>query len=263
MPLAREYFPSDTLKLINKSEHLAVRGGLRDTITALGVDEKYGAHTIGRHLVNRLPGRKGTTGALGIGVKFEDFRDRFLNSPENKSSAWAGKGEMAILLCEMLNSAIGQYALALLDKGTSRVVVHYFNERKLAGLFGGLAGGALFQESSIIVTPASEALQAVLLTKKDGTAVIDPKTGLQKSIMKKVTTPKSSVADVKAKDIVAVNAVLDRFNNGGGVSLHLQTFYPSAEAVTSYCEWSMGLMSLVGTVEPTGKIRRTMLPQTS
>ncbi|MFO0740397.1 MAG: hypothetical protein U0270_31160 [Labilithrix sp.] len=266
MPLAREYFPSDTLKLINRSEHLVVRGGVRDTTAKLGAEEKHGAHTIGRHLIDRLPTKPGerpaASGSLGKGVKFDDFRDRFLNAPENKSSAFAGKGEMAILLCELLNSDVGQYALRLLDRGTGRVVVHYFNERKLAGLFNGLAGKATFQESTIVVTPAKEKLEAVLLWKADKvTPVIDPKTQLQKQILKKVVTPKSSVADVKAESIVAVNAVLDRFDNGRG--LHLQTFYPSSEAVSSYCEWTIGVVTLVACADKNGVISNTILPQAS
>src|SRR5690606_16973203 len=131
--------------LINRSEALAVRNGVRGTASALGVEDKHTAHTIGRHLV------KGSPGALGLGIEFSAFRDRFLEAPDNLSSAWAGKGEMAILLCELLNSDIGQLALGHLDRGVHRVMVHYLNLGKLAGLFGGLAGKTKFLESKVKV----------------------------------------------------------------------------------------------------------------
>lgn len=228
MALQREYFPSDTLKLINQSESYLVRGGKRQTPSQAGEDEDKGAHSIGRHLL------KGAPGARGLGIGYEEFRDRFLNSPENLSSAWIGKGEMAILLCELLNSDVGQLALQQLDNGVRRVVVHYLNQGKLKNLFYGLAGKARFKESEIIVTPAS---QKIVL--KD---IYNSKTGaFIKQIQQTVTIPKSSVAQVKAKDIASVNAVLDRY----GSNLHLQTLYPSSEAATSYAEWRVGSVQVI------------------
>lgn len=242
MPLVREYYPSDTLKLINQSEHKAVRGGLRGTWQALGIEEKKGAHSIGRHLVKSRPeyaGKKMTTGSLGQGVAYDDFRDRFLDAPDNLSSAWAGKGEMAVLLCELLNSDLGQYALGLLAGGQDRVMVHYFNEGKLRNLFGGLVGMAQFLESAVTVTPAQTVFTKKLIFKPNGEAVIDPKTKLQREIMERTVIAKSSVANVKAKNIIAVNAVLDAY--GGGSALHLQTFFPASDPDPSFCEWSVGV----------------------
>ncbi len=235
MNLKREYFPSDTLKLINQSEGLVVRNRVRNTGAALGVDDSKTAHTIGRHLI------KGSPGALGKGIPMADARDRFLEAPDNVNSVWAGKGEMAILLCELLNSDVGQQALAVMDSGVSRVVVHYMNLGKLAGLFGGLAGQAQLRESRITVTPPMEALvQEVVINSKTNQPILVK--GVPKMITKKIVTPKKAVGEIKARDIVTVNAVLDRFAH----SLHLQTLYPSTEAVDSYAEWRVGGISVVG-----------------
>ncbi len=243
MPLKREYFPSDTIKLINRSESHKVRGGAR---IAAADDDKHGAHTIGRHLI------KGSAGALGKGIAMADFRDRFLDAPENISSAWAGKGEMAILLCELLNSDVGQRALQVMDSGVHRVVVHYFNQGKLAGLLH----GAQFRESTVKVTPAFESIAMVpLMNSKTGLGIVD-KNGIAKMIAKKTLTPKKSAATVKARDIVSVNAVLDRY----GSAMHLQTFYPSSEMITDYCEWRVGGVSVVGTFSPSGSPLTKVLP---
>ena len=235
MALQREYYPSDTLKLINQSESLVVRNAVLGNATTMGVEDKYVAHTIGRHLV------KGSPGALGLGVPLAEFRDRFLNAPDNVNSAWAGKGEMAIILCELLNDQAGQYALGLLDGGVGRVVVHYLNAGKLAALHK----NAKFKESIVTVIPASTQLIDV--------AIMNPKTnqpvmvnGVPKTVQRSVTTPKQASASVKAADIASVNAVLDCY---GQSSLHLQTFYPSSEMVTSYVEWNVGTLSKVATFD--------------
>jgi hypothetical protein len=248
MPLKREYFPSDALKLINQSEGLVVRNRVRNTGAALGVDDSKTAHTIGRHLI------KGSPGALGKGIPMAEARDRFLEAPDNVNSVWAGKGEMAVLLCELLNSDVGQQALAVMDNGVSRVVVHYLNLGRLAGLFGGLVGQSQLRESRIVVTPASEALVqvAVMNTKTNQPILVK---GVPKMITKTIVTPKKAVGNIKACDIVTVNAVLDRFGN----SLHLQTFYPSTEAVESYAEWRVGGISLVGYFSG-GKFQTKMVP---
>src|SRR5215469_356266 len=128
MAYAHDYTAAEALKMINQSEHLVVRGGARGTATAMGVDDDYTAHSISRHLL------KGSPGALGGGVASDTFRDRFLGSPENKNSGWAGKGDMALLLSEALNSDVGQHALKQLDIGVSRVMIHYLNLGKLRAL---------------------------------------------------------------------------------------------------------------------------------
>lgn len=250
MPLQREWFPSDTLKLINSSEALAVRNNKRGTATALGVEDKHTAHTIGRHLV------KGAPGSRGLGIPFTEFRDRFLDAPDNLSSAWAGKGEMAILLCELLNSDIGQLALKQLDCGVHRVMVHYLNLGKLAGLFGGLAGKVKFQESKVTVTPAEELVTMVpIINSKTNQPVLDG-TGAPKMKPQKTVIPRKVVANAKAKDIASANAVLDRF----GTSLHLQTFFPSSDAAASYAEWRIGVVGMVASFDRHGALLTRMLP---
>ncbi|MCK5122076.1 MAG: hypothetical protein KAQ91_08830 [Methylococcales bacterium] len=246
MALKREYYPSDTLKLINTSESLVVRNKIRgNASTFQDVDDKYFSHTIGRHLL------KGTPGSRGLGIQKDEFRDRFLNAPDNVNSGWAGKGEMAILLCELLNSDAGQYALGLMDRGIGRVVVHYLNEGKLANL----TYGAKLQESRVTVTPASvQVIQEALINRRTNQPVLV--NGVQKIINKSITIPKQSVAQIKANDIATVNAVLDCFGNK---SLHLQTFFPSSEAVTSYVEWSVGPVRHVGTFDK-GTVNIKILP---
>ena len=249
MPLKREYFPSDTLKLINQSEGLVVRNRIRSTGAAAGVDDSKTAHTIGRHLI------KGSPGALGMGIPMAEARDRFLDAPDNVNSVWAGKGEMAVLLCELLNSDIGQQALSVMDGGKQRVVVHYMNLGKLNGLFGGLIGSAQLRESRVTVMPAIQAIMQVVAmnTKTNMPVMVN---GVPRMVNKTIFTPKKVVAEIKARDIASLNAVLDRFDN----SLHLQTFYPSSEAVESYVEWRLGTVSIVGFISG-GRFLTKMIPQ--
>ncbi|WP_415256254.1 hypothetical protein [Sulfitobacter sp.] len=51
MALKREWFPSDTIKLINRSEDHLVRGGGLQTPAAADEEGEKGAHSIGRHLL--------------------------------------------------------------------------------------------------------------------------------------------------------------------------------------------------------------------
>lgn len=164
MSYAREYSAADALRLINRSEHLAVRDGVRGTAAALGVPDDKVAHSLSRHLL------KGSPGALGEGVASNEFRDRFLDAPENRNSGWLGKGEMALLLCEALNSNIGQHALRQLDRGVGRIMIHYLNLGKLRALIG----SAKLTESSYDVTPAREVivLEPVVNTRT-GAPVLD------------------------------------------------------------------------------------------
>jgi hypothetical protein len=207
------------LKLINQSEHHLVRGRVQQTAEAAGADPSKAAHSIGRHLL------KGAPGARGLGVPAEEFRDRFLDAPGAVNSGWAGKGEMALLLSELLNSDIGQFALGALDRGANRIAVHYLNAGKLAAL----TGHVKMNESRVTVVPAQE-----VITMKD---IFNKKTGaLIKSIPAKQTIPGSKSAKVLAKDVAVVNAVLDRHGQG----LHLQTLFPSSEAAESYADWRIG-----------------------
>lgn len=71
----REYYPSDTIKIINQSEGLLVRNKIRMTALAANEPGKRAAHAVGRHLLEKSPG------ALGLGIGENDFKDRFKNSP--------------------------------------------------------------------------------------------------------------------------------------------------------------------------------------
>jgi hypothetical protein len=246
MAFAREWFPSDTLKLINQSEGLLVRNGMRSTPGSIGVDDSYGAHAVGSHLL------KGAPGALGGGIEHDAMANRFLNSPTDGSgnamlnSAWKGKGEMALLLCELLNSAIGQLALRAMDKGARRAVVHYLNLGKLAALYN-IGGNSLkMQQSRIHVTPPSEILVEKTFTPKTGPAII-------KQIKQKL--PGSKKAQLEAVDVACVNAVLDRY----GDKLHLQTLFPSSEAAASYAEWSFGGVKIIAVID-NGKVMEKLVP---
>jgi hypothetical protein len=233
MSYARDYSAAEALKLINKSEHLVVREGRRGTAADFGVDDDYTAHTVSRHLL------KGSPGALGQGVANDVFRDRFLGSPENKNSGWAGKGEMALLLSEALNSEVGQFGLGQFDKGVSRVMIHYLNLGKLRVL----TGGVKLKEASYDVTPAKEIIaMEPIINSKTNLPIIDPKTGLTKTKPVKTITPRTVTGKVTAADIASVNVILDRFGAG---ELHLQTFFPSSEASESYCEWMLGMVKIV------------------
>lgn len=236
MPYAQDYTAAAALKLINQSEHLAVRGGVRGTAAAMGVDDDKVAHTISRHLL------KGSPGALGQGVASDTFRDRFLDSPDTKNSGWAGKGEMALLLCEALNSEIGQHALRQLDKGIGRVMIHYLNLGKLALI----TGKVKLKESSYNVTPARDIVTLVpIMNTRTNTPILD-KTGTPRTRPETKTIPRSVVGKVTAQDIASVNAVLDRFAGG---ELHLQTFFPSTESKESYAEWTLGMVKITAAFE--------------
>jgi hypothetical protein len=139
---------------------------------------------------------------------------------------------MAILLCEALNSKIGQRALAALDAGASRVAVHYLNEGKLAALLGQVR----MKVSQILVTPEQTVMEWKEFNSKKGT--------IRKQLPRKI--PESKKAKVTAQDIAAIHAVLDGF--GGG--LHLQTLYPSHVGQPSSAEWDVGPLknlALLGT----------------
>jgi len=244
MPYAREYSAAEALRMINRSEGLAVRNGVRGTGESLGVDTQYTAHTISRHLL------KGSPGALGQGVDFATFRDRFLGSPESRNSGWAGKGEMALLLCEALNSVIGQHALAQLDRGVGRVMVHYMNLGKLAALTGRVG----LKESSYVVTPAQKIVTLVpIVNPKTGEPIM--KNGVQKLKPETTNIPRSVSAKVTSADIASVNLVLDRF---GASELHLQTFFPSSEASESYAEWMLGMMRILAAYDGKNILTRMM-----
>lgn len=238
----REYFPSDTIKLINQSEGMMVRNRRRLTPAQAGESDHNSAHAIGRHLL------KGAPGALRHGIGHIAFADRFLSDPLDSngqprlSSAWSGKGEMAIMLCELLNSDIGQVALRAMDRGVKRVFIHYMNEGKLNGL---LKGSTKFKQSQINVTPASQVLIEKTFNTSNGP--------LTKKIAQKI--PESRKSEVKAQEIASVNAVIDPHRGG----LHIQTLYPSSDASASFCEWFIGTMRVVSVVDGGGKVREKLI----
>lgn len=248
MPHQREYYPSDTLKLINHSEGLMVRNRMRMTPQAANEPAKRSAHAVGRHLL------KGAPGGLGQGVKSSDFMDRFKDNPTNDdgssrySSVWLGKGDMAVLLCEAMNSQVGQAGLGALDRGVSRVAIHYLNEGKLAGLFGGLVGRTRMKVSEILVTPE----QTVMEWKE----FHNPKKGtiIRKQLPTKI--PESRVAQVTAEKIVSVHLVLDAF----GAGLHLQTLFPSHEVSPSTAEWRIGSVNVLALIGRDGAIQTHITP---
>lgn len=240
MAFRREWFPSDTIKLINRSEDFLVRGGRLQTPASAGEQSKNGAHGIGRHLLASGPG------ALGKGVSTADFRDRFLNAADKVSSVWLGKGDMTILLCELLNSRIGQAALRKLDLGVHRVVIHYLNQKAMAHLTGSVS----MQQSTIQVTPARKILTDFKIFNKHNGEYI-------KTIKKPSTIPEVRRGIVKDVEIGMVHAVLDRHSAG----LHIQTLFPSSEMAESSMDWSIGRMSMRGAYIGDTLIERALPPQ--
>jgi hypothetical protein len=232
----REYFPSDTIKLINRSEGMMVRNRAQVTPVQANEPTHNAAHAIGRHLLQNAPG------SLGLGVAAGAFADRFLSDPLDSngqprlSSAWSGKGEMAIMLCELLNSDIGQLALASMDRGVRRAFIHSLNQGKLAGL---LHGSTTFKESKINVTPP----QTVLVERTFQTS----KGPITRSIRQNV--PGSKASQVTAQQIASVNAVIDVYRGG----LHIQTLYPSSDMSASFCEWFIGGVKVLSTIDTNGK----------
>jgi hypothetical protein len=248
MALCREYFPSDTIKLINQSEGRMVRNNKITTPAMAGEPGDRAAHSIGRHLL------AGSPGGLGLGIGQDDFANRFLSNPlddegrARASSVWIGKGEMAILLCELLNSDCGQIGLKALDQGAKRVFVHYINLGKLSNLYSRF-GALKFNESTIAITPSSEILEDKTFH--------NPKTGVD--IIKKVKRriPEVRKSNVTAKEIGAINAVIDRFSSG----LHVQTLYPSGDAVASYAGWSIGGVEITAWADTKGKVQQKLSPR--
>jgi hypothetical protein len=246
MPFRREYFPSDTLKLINKSEGRLVRDGKQRDPTA---DEKlkgHQAHSVGRHLA------KGAPGGLGHGAPKDQIRDRFLADPYDDkgelrmSSGWLGKGDMAVLLCELLNSPAGQAGLGGLDSGAGRVGIHYVNEGKLEKLFGGLVGQLKMLSGEIRVSAV-----APTLLYHEGEK--NPKRG---QIRKIVYNKYKALGVLRERDVAAVHAVLDAFGN----ELHLQTLFPSVDLEKSYAEWKQGGVVINVIDDGKGNINRLTLP---
>ena len=232
----REYFPSDTIKMINASEGQLGSSGMA-------------AHSMSEHLMQGAPGavlfNPLNSKSLGgvrmdkVGNSAADFRDRFKGSPGTVNSGWLGKGDMALLLCELLNSDVGQEAMGALDGGCQRVEVHYLNLKKMAKIFGSL-GSVDMNMSNWVITPAVTIEVPTTVTQKDGSS---------KTFNKKVTTPKQVNAVVKAVDMASVHAVLDKLDG----RLHVQTLFPDNQTVESHAKWRLGTGKVTVTVAADGK----------
>jgi hypothetical protein len=239
----REYFPSDAIKMINESE-----GKLGSTGKA--------AHAVAEHLMKGAPGAvlfsqalsaaKGGVRMESVGIGSDGFRDRFKDSPGTANSGWLGKGDMALLLCELLNSDVGQEAMGALDSGVQRVEVHYLNLKKMAKLFGGL-GNVDMKHSNWLVTPATSKMEPQTTTNKKGDTV---------TFMKKVTTPKQVNSLVKTVDLASIHAVLDAM----GGRLHLQTLFPDNQTIESHAKWRFGTGTMTLTFEKDGTPKKDFRP---
>jgi|GEM_PF-5294459 len=254
MPLKRSYTAAQALKLINQSEGRA------------GISGK-GAHAVSRHLLQGTPGAglwnpgAGTFDPKGASGTF--VRDRFVNDPTDadgsyrKSSAWMGKGDMAVMLTDLLNSAIGQAALEALDAGADRVSVNYVNEGKLSRHFGGFK-----MRSGEIDHLYASKLQFKTTTLKDSLGkpvFVDPadkSKGVVKILKEVVKSQWRGYGMLKDRDVVGINAVLDKISGG---TLHLQTLYPSMELSGSAAGYSLGTMKVTLSVQA-GKIVKLVEP---
>ena len=206
MALKHEYYPSDTIKILNQSEGRAGISG-------------QAAHAMSTHLRHRpaassnpIAEKPQHTG-VGAGV----FASRWSNDPYDDkgqfriNSGWLGKGDMVLLLCQLLNSMPGQYALGVLDArggGTRAVVQHYFAGAK--DLFGNTLSGVA---AEIRVLPNAP----IFSYHNDNPN--NPFRGQLKAVTKVVPTYKGVL---RGKDLFGAVSVLD--NLAG--TLHVQTFYP-------------------------------------
>lgn len=212
MPYKREYYPSDAIKIINQSEKRQ------------GVSGKE-AHAISRHL------RNSATGGNHDGVELGIFLKRWEDNPYSDSgetrinSGWLGKGDMALLLSNLLNSPVGQAALGGLDASATRAsVTAYFSDAQ--DFFGNRFGGAVAELRTMIQAP---------IFKYHAVHPKNPYSGQLKSI--KVQKAKHKGV-LRMRDIVGAVAVLDDL---GGTTPHLQTFYPLFYKVgNSFSEYAIG-----------------------
>lgn len=236
MPIAREYTAAQALRLINESEGQIVRDANRRQPNKDEIADELYAHAMGRHLVSSgLLGASQGGGPSGPQAGLAAIRDRFLSAPTNVSSGWFRKGDMAVRLCELLNSRIGQAALAELDKGVNRVAIHYVNKNKMGtGLFNPKHASASYQ-----VTPATETMvtKSVTFQSKTGPVI--------KNITQKVKTPMSVKPVLKSEDVVGIHAVIDRVGTNG---IHLQTLFPSATLDADSADYCVGDLKMTITV---------------
>ena len=240
MAFVREYYPSDAIKILNESEGREGSSG-------------KAAHSMSRHL-RHAPAKdysqdnKGV-GALHNGVSASTFAKRFENNPlyddgnYRINSGWLGKGDMALLLCQLLNSPAGQAGLRGLDEFSTRAMVQTYFAAP-TDLNGNKLGGAVAEIRTSAVAPT--------LTYHPVNAH-HPLSGQLKSI--KINKPVYKGV-IRYKDIVGAVAVLDKLGN----TLHLQTFFPLfTVSGQPMAEYDIGTtMHKVVTVNPNGKLQVTL-----
>jgi hypothetical protein len=242
MSFTREYFPSDTLKLINESEGKMVRAGVQRA-PADPAEAAKSAHSIGRHLLRGSPGA-----GAGQGVGHDTFKSRFEATPFyddgslRKNSGWKGKGDMAIALCDLLNSNLGQAALAALDGGAERVVINHVNVGAVHKMTG---------KEPAMVTAMLTTYAAPIFVLNHPEAIA--RRGLPR--VKEILPRMGVTSYMRDRDIVAVTAVLDRH----GTSLHLQTLYPNDEFHgAGSASWKIGTCTKTVEVTRSGSLRVTL-----
>lgn len=207
MTVVRQYYPADAIKLLNGSEGKAGRSSEL-------------AHSMSRHLRQSPRLKSAGEKPLHQGVDADVFARRFENNPLNDdgsdriNSGWLGKGDMAMLLCRLLNSPAGRSGLAGLDApatraGAKRVMVQaYFTSA--TDLSGTKFSGARAEMRTSTVAPT--------ITRHGD----DPRNPLHGQIRTIRMNRPVHRGVIRRKDIVGAVAVLDNV----GDSLHIQTFYP-------------------------------------
>ena len=219
MAFSREYYPSDTIKILNESEGKA------------GISGKL-AHAFSRHLVSTAKG------SLHQGVDRDTFANRFANDPldehgeERVNSGWAAKGDMAVVLCELLNSDVGQYGLSGLDGGATRACVQYFGT-------GSVVDPIFRQPLSGNRSEFRFAAVAPTITYHNN----HPKNPLRGQVRSITPNKRITKGVIRMKDLVGSFAVLDKM----GDRLHLQTFFPLFTiSGLAFGEYQIGGMKNVG-----------------
>jgi hypothetical protein len=230
MAFVREYYPSDAIKFLNKSEGQPGMSG-------------EAAHAMAMHL-RHSPGPD-SRGAQGLhqGVGAGKFAKRFQDNPIDDNgnyrinSGWLGKGDMAILLSQLLNSPAGQSGLAGLDSHATRVVVQtYFSDAR--DFHGKKLGGAV---AEIRTSPSAPTLSYHAINPQN------PLSGQLRSV--KINKP-THIGVIRMKDIVGAVAVLDKVAGG----LHVQTFYPLFTVNgQAQAEYKIGTMKKLVTFNAAGQ----------
>ncbi|MCB9958798.1 MAG: hypothetical protein H6843_09365 [Rhodospirillaceae bacterium] len=225
MAFARDYTPAQTLKILNESEGQAGTSGEL-------------AHAFSRHLRNSAHGGVGKA-AFAARWETDPYDD---NTDYRINSGWLAKGDMAVLLCRLLNSPIGQAGLHGLDGAADRVCVNGFF-KDVSG-FGGTSLGGAVAELRALPQPAD------FIYHDD-----HPKNPLRGQLKTIKTKPMKFKGVIRMKDIVGAVAVLDKM----GTRLHVQTFYPLFTVVgRGFAEYRMGTSVVTKSETQTDYIHTTI-----